>query len=432
VILRDPVHGLVAFEGREEQIVEQLLDTSEVQRLRRVRQLGVASLAFPGAEHSRFSHALGSAFVMKLLLARLRLIHGELPEAQRVTSERAREALAAALLHDLGHGPLSHLFEDAIPGTPPHETWTERIVLDPSTSVHGVLASIDPALPARVVDLVHGRHELRYLAKAVSGQLDVDRCDYLLRDAHATGVRYGLYDLDWLLRSLCFAPGGHGSPGGAPALAIDGAKGLPAIEAFITARLFMFQQVYQHKATRAAEWMIRTILARAATVMRGGESLDAVPAAVAAGARGDAIAVADYLELDDGVLWGAMHAWEGARDRPLADLSRRIRARALFKTLELSGEHASAEGRARALGVASDIARARGFDPDVYVGLDVASDEPFGGTDAPLMVAYASGPARPLQDVSFLLGRLAGQVLSRARLVLTPELRDEVTRALCL
>jgi hypothetical protein len=90
------------------------------------------------------------------------------------------------------------------------------------------------------------------------------------------------------------------------------------------------------------------------------------------------------------------------------------------------------EGRARALGVATDIARARGFDPDAYVGLDVASDEPFGGTDTPLMVVYANGPARPLQDVSFLLGRLAGQVLSRTRLVLTPELRDEVTRALCL
>ena len=84
---------------------------------------------------------------MKLLLARLRAIHGVLPEPQRVTTERAREALAAALLHDLGHGPLSHLFEDAIPGAPPHETWTERIVLDPSTGVHAVLASVDPALP---------------------------------------------------------------------------------------------------------------------------------------------------------------------------------------------------------------------------------------------------------------------------------------------
>jgi HD superfamily phosphohydrolase len=430
VILRDPVHGLVAFEGDEESVVERLIDATEVQRLRRIRQLGVTSLAFPGAEHSRFAHAVGAAFVMKLLLVRLRAIGGVLPEEQRVTRERAREALAAALLHDVGHGPLSHLFEHAIPGTPAHETWTERIVLDPATSVHRQLTAIDPALPARVVDLVQGRHPLPYLAKAVSGELDVDRCDYLLRDAHATGVRYGVYDLDWLLRSLCFAPHAEGEAG--PALAIDGAKGLPAIEAFITARLFMFQQVYQHKATRAAEWMIRTIVARAVLVLQQGGELDAVPAAVAAGARGDPIALGDYLELDDGVLWGAMHAWENARDRPLSDLSRRIRARALFKTFELFGEQATVEGRERALAVARDVARSRGLDPDVYVGLDVATDEPFGGEAAPLLVVYAKGPARPLHDVSFLLGRLAGQVLSRVRLVMAPELRDSVTHALGL
>ena len=430
MILRDPVHGLVAFESDEEEIVERLMDTPEVQRLRRVRQLGVTSLAFPGAEHSRFAHAIGAAFVMKLLLARLRAIHGALPEAQRVTPGRAREALAAALLHDLGHGPLSHLFEDAIPGTPAHETWTQRIVLDPSTGVHGVLAGVDPSLPSRVADLVCGRHEVAYLARAVSGEFDVDRCDYLLRDAHATGVRYGVYDLDWLLRSLRFTA--DADPSRAPSLAIDGAKGLPAIEAFITARLFMFQQVYLHKATRAAEWMIRTILARAVQLLRGGGQLESLPAAVAAGARGEPVALGDYLELDDGVLWGAMHAWENARDAALADLCRRIRARALFKTLELFGEQASAEGRARALEVARDVARGRGLDPEAYVGIDVASDEPFGGEPEPLMVVYAKGPARPLHEVSFLLGRLAGQALSRVRLVLAPELRAPVTHALGL
>jgi HD superfamily phosphohydrolase len=431
VILRDPVHGLVAFEGEEERIVERLLDTLEVQRLRRVRQLGVTSLAFPGAEHSRFAHAVGAAFVMKLLLVRLRAIDGALPESQRVTGERAREALAAALLHDLGHGPLSHLFEEAIPGAPAHETWTERVVLDPSTGVHRVLASFEPELPARVVGLVHGRHPVPYLARAVSGELDVDRCDYLLRDAHATGVRYGLYDLDWLLRSLRFAPD---SGADAPALAIDGAKGLPAIEAFITARLFMFQQVYLHKATRAAEWMIRTILARAVEVLRAGDRLEQVPPAVVSAARGEPIALGDYLELDDGVLWNAMHAWERAEDPSLSDLAARIRARALFKTIELFGEQAAPEGRARVLAVARDVARGRGFDPLTHVGLDVASVEPFGGAAAPqpLMVVYAKGRARPLHEVSFLLGRLAGQVLSRVRLVLAPELRDPVIHALGL
>jgi HD superfamily phosphohydrolase len=428
MILRDPVHGLVSFEAEEERVVELLMDTPEVQRLRRVRQLGVTALAFPGAEHTRFAHAVGAAFVMKQLLARLRAIHGDLPFWHRVSTDRARDALAAAFLHDVGHGPLSHLFEDALPGTPHHEVWTERIVLDPSTGVHEVLAGLDPQMPARVAALVRGEHELPYLAKAVSGTFDVDRCDYLLRDAHATGVRYGLFDLDWLLRSLRFAP--VVTPSDAPSLAIDGAKGLPAIEAFILARLFMFQQVYLHKATRAAEWMIRRALSRAAERIADGERLPWVPRAIELGALGEGMALHDYLELDDGVIAGAMHAWEDAGDPALADLCKRIRDRRLFKTFELFGEQAVGAGREEALARARDVASARGLDPDVFVGLDFASDVPFGAETEPLLVVFSKGPARPLSDVSFLLTRLAGQVLSRVRLVFAAELRDDVIRAL--
>jgi uncharacterized protein len=427
MILRDAVHGLVSFEADEENVVPRLMDTPEVQRLRRIRQLGVASVAFPGAEHTRFAHAIGAAFVMKLLLARLRQIHGDLPFWQQVTSDRAQDALAAAFLHDVGHGPLSHLFEDAIPGTAHHEAWTEKIVLDASTGVHQVLRSIDAHMPERVAALVRGEHPLPYLARAVSGTLDVDRCDYLLRDAHATGVRYGIFDLDWLFRSLRFAPGAADK---APGLAIDGAKGLPAIEAFILARLFMFQQVYLHKATRSAEWMIRTVLRRASAVIAEGTRLSGTPRAIELSAHGSPPTLGDYLELDDQVLYVAMRAWEDGSDHALADICRRVRERRLFKTYELFGEQALPDGRVHAFDVARDIAKQRGLDPDLYVGLDVAADTPFGAESEPLMVVFAKGPARPLSDVSFLLARLAGQVLSRVRLIVAPELRDDITRAL--
>ncbi len=427
MILRDAVHGLVSFEAEEEAVIPRLMDTPEVQRLRRIRQLGVASVAFPGAEHTRFAHAIGAAFVMKKLVARLRQIHGELPFWQQVTSERAQDVLAAAFLHDVGHGPLSHLFEDAIPGTAHHEEWTERIVLDPSTGVNRVLVSIDPHMPERVAALVRGEHPLPFLARAVSGTLDVDRCDYLLRDAHATGVGYGHFDLDWLLRSLRFSPAKEGQ---APGLAIDGAKGLPAIEAFILARLFMFQQVYLHKATRAAEWMIRTVLAHASTVIAGGERLPGTPRALELAAHGQPPSLEDYLELDDAVLAVAMHGWEKSRDPALADLSRRVRVRRLFKTYELFGEQATPEGRLQALEVARNVARERGLVPELYVGLDVAADTPFGGEEEPLVVVFAKGPPRALADVSFLLARLAGQEISRVRLIVADELRDDVMRAL--
>src|SRR5262245_49441380 len=184
MIMRDPVHGLVAFESEEAAIVVRLLATPEVQRLRRIRQLGLTSLAYPGAEHTRFAHAIGAAHVMQLFIARLRRIDGVLPFWQRLTSERARDAIAAALLHDLGHGPLSHLFEEALArvrapeagDATEHEDWTEAILLDGATGVGRVLREDDAELPRRVAALIRGRHELPYLARAVSGTFDVDRC----------------------------------------------------------------------------------------------------------------------------------------------------------------------------------------------------------------------------------------------------------------
>ena len=205
VILRDPVHGLIAFEGAAERVVRSLLDTREVQRLRRVRQLGLASLVFPGAEHTRFSHAIGAAHVMQALLHRIDACSDELPADQRLDEEARAEALAAALLHDLGHGPFSHLFEEVLPHAKHHELWTQEILLDPSTEVHQTLESLSAGMAERVTGLLSGNYRLGYLSQSVSGTLDVDRADYLLRDSHMTGVRYGLYDLDWLLQALTFA-----------------------------------------------------------------------------------------------------------------------------------------------------------------------------------------------------------------------------------
>ncbi len=429
MILRDPVHGLIAFETPDEAIVEKLLATEELQRLRRIRQLGFASLAYPGAEHTRFAHALGTAHVMKRLANRLRDIHEDLPFWQRLTSELFRDALAAALLHDLGHGPLSHMFEEALPNAQPHEEWTERIILDPSTQVHRVLSAEDSEMPARVARLIRGKHQLPYLARAISGTFDVDRCDYLLRDAHATGVRYGNYDLDWFHRSLRFAP--IMTDGSAPPLAIDGAKGLAAIESFVLARLFMFQQVYFHKATRSAEWMVRSALTRAVGLLQDGTRLPSTPRAIATAASGRALELGEYLDLDDGILTGALHAWESSPDPILANLCRRIRSRQLYKTIELVGEmQHEPKARARAFELARECAKANGFDPDWELGLDVTTDIPFDDNNDTLLVAFAKGPPRRPCDVSFLLGRLNGEPLVRVRLIVPDELRDTITRNL--
>ena len=305
--------------------------------------------------------------------------------------------------------------------------------------MHRTLAADDPGLPRRVADLIRGEHELPCLDRAVSGTFDVDRCDYLLRDAHATGVRYGDYDLPWLLRSLRFSepsgPPGHA----APSLAIDGQKGIVAIESFLLARYFMFQQVYFHKATRSAEWMIGAILCRAHAVVTDGTRLPVLPEAIAVIAASDVPSLEQYLKLDDEVLLGAIRAWEDAKDPVLSDLCKRLRARALFKTIDLAPSPHDEEStlafacpdeptRQRALAKARDIASSAGLDPDLYVGLDVATDVPYAEDDS-LRVVFPHGRSKPPSRVSFLLDRLRNETLTRCRIIFAPELRDAMREA---
>jgi HD superfamily phosphohydrolase len=261
----------------------------------------------------------------------------------------------------------------------------------------------------------------------VSGTFDVDRCDYLLRDAHATGVSYGSFDLDWLLRSLRF---GVPHDGAAPPLAIDGAKGIPAIESFLLARLFMFQQVYFHKTERASEWMLSRILERVGQLTQDGVRLEATPRAIAEIALAGQTTLDKYLKLDDATLWVALASWCDATDPLLANLCQRFAARNLFKTYELFGEQATPPARLQALETVREIAEQAGLSPDVYVGLDAASTVAFDDSEDPLTVVFPNGKSRALSEVSFLLGRLRGERMERVRLVFAPELRDRVVAAL--
>lgn len=424
MILRDPVHGVVAFEGENGRVLPRLVDTAEVQRLRRVRALGVASLAFPGAEHSRFAHAVGAAQVMARFLARVEPLAAAVGAA--LTERDHDDALAAALLHDLGHGPLSHLFEEVFPGMQAHELWTSAAILDPGTEIHRALAAVDAEMPSRVERLVHGVHPMPLLATAVSGMLDVDRCDYLLRDSYMTGTRYGLFDLDWLLRSLALEPRDDG-----PRLAVEGSKGLPAVEGFFLARLFMYQQVYFHKATRAAECVLRSAFRRLADLVADGRVPDGTPAPIARLARGERLSTAEYLSLDDNVLWCAADAWRDDRDPVLAGLAARCRSRDLFKTASLDDVDPDLDPTLRA--ALDDIVAARGFDPRYFAYLDVADVVPFESPRVPdegLRVVHARRPSQPLEHASFLIARIADTPFVRRRLVFPGAVRAAVTEML--
>jgi HD superfamily phosphohydrolase len=290
-----------------------------------------------------------------------------------------------------------------------------------------VLVQRDPSLPHRVERLVHGQHEITFLANVVSGTFDVDRCDYLLRDAHFTGVGYGKFDLDWLLRSLRLDASATDV---APRLAVDGPKGLPAIESFILARLFMFQQVYFHKASRASEWMLTKLLSRIRVLILDGRVPHSTPPALEDLARTNDSTVGGYLDLDDSVLWEAIRAFRYDPDPYLSDLAQRLFERRLFKTYELFGEQLEPGWRDRALEKVRDLALTAGYDPTWYVGLDVATDVPFEDAESALSVLFPNGHHRAPAEVSLLLRRLSGEAIERVRLIFPPDLRTQVISCL--
>jgi uncharacterized protein len=430
VILRDPVHGLIDFSPREgpssavgHRLLVQLIDTREVQRLRRIRALGLASLAFPGGEHSRFAHALGSAHVMQRYLERVRSLADELPAHDRIDPWWEAVALAAALLHDLGHGPLSHTFETVVPDVRArtHEAWTSQIILDGDTEVHAVLREFDEQAPAAVERLIHGVCPIRHLARAVSGTFDVDRCDYLMRDSHMTGVRYGLLDLDWLLASLrLYLPAGAS----AATLAVDGAKGLTAVESFFLARLYMYRQLYLHKAVRAAEVTIRALFRRLGELLEDQRAaVPGTPAAIVELFGGRELSTREYLDLDDSTLDQALWHYARGDDPILAALATALRERKLFKSVKLRDEVDDATVRARV----DPVVAAAGFDPRYFAATDRVETHAYVEDEA---LVVLSGPrVQSLLEASPLMHALASQVFVSHRVMFPVTAREAVSAA---
>jgi hypothetical protein len=329
MILRDPVHGVVAFEGENGRVLPRLIDTVEVQRLRRVRALGVASMAFPGAEHSRFAHAdRRGAGDGELSRAHRAARGGDGRGAQRRSTTTTPSPRRCSTTSGTARSRTSsRRCSRACTRT---SSGRARSCSTPTRRSTARSRRASPRCRRGSSASSTACTRCRYLARAVSGMLDVDRCDYLLRDSHMTGTRYGLFDLDWLLRSLRARARRRG-----PRLAVEGSKGLPAVEGFFLARLFMYQQVYFHKATRAAECVLRSTFRRLADLVADGRVPDGTPGPCRRLARGERISTQAYLSLDDNVLWRAVDAWRDDRDEVLAGLAARCGRRDLFKTASL-------------------------------------------------------------------------------------------------
>lgn len=416
-VFRDPVHGLIELRGSDRPL-QTVLETRPMQRLRRIKQDGFAWLVYPGAEHSRFGHALGALHIAQRVCGALGL------------EPRIRcHVMAAALVHDIGHGPFSHAWEHVFHSD--HEAWGARIVAE-SAELADALEAIEPGLPATLVSFWNKTYQPRFARKLVSSQLDVDRLDYLLRDGHYSGAGYATFDLDWILHALRVEPVGEGAD--ADDLVVDYRRGMYAVEQYLFARSYMYAQVYHHKTVRTAEWMFIKLMQRFGALAVAGDEPPGLPPAGKL-ARDEALTVEEYLWLDDVSVTSAMDRWAGrdpsapaAADALLRDLSSRLLDRRLFKVIDLGDDPAIiAEVGPAALAVAAEVF---GEHADAYVHIDHASQVGYAAA-AGEELHVVGHPRHDVATLSQLLAELPlGRPISRVRLMCAPELLDRV-RPIC-
>jgi uncharacterized protein len=311
-IFRDPLYNYVAIDLARDRWLLELLDCPEVQRLRRIHQLGLSNLTYPGADHNRLAHSLGVLHLMLQAIQHLQSTHAD----EQIVQGRA-PLLAAALVHDVGHGPFSHVFEPCL-GID-HERWSMAVILSEETQVNKVLRTVSRSLPQTVADLVNKKNHdhpawMKYL---LSSQLDMDRLDYLRRDSLFTGAGYGHFDWFRLLNTLELFEEAGGRK------IVWGEKSILAIEEYIFARYYMYQNVYLHKTTRGFEKLIEAMWGRARHLHQEGADVGLAPVIKDFWAT-DRPRVEQYLAIEEYTVLSQIQQWTVTKDRPLSDLARRL------------------------------------------------------------------------------------------------------------
>lgn len=347
-VFKDPVHRYVHV---RDQIIWDLIKTKEFQRLRRIKQLGTLYLAFHSAEHSRFNHSLGVYEIVRRMI-------DEIFMGRSAWNEKDRPlALCAALLHDLGHGPFSHCFEKIFDTD--HEAYTQKIILEP-TEVNEVLSRVHPNFPKEVADVINKTHANKLVISMISSQIDADRMDYLQRDAYYTGVSYGSFDMERVLRLM--------RPTEDEVVIKE--SGMHAVEDYLMSRYQMYWQVYFHPVSRGGEVLLNRVFKRAKLLYDGGYEFKEPPKYLVPFFNSNDVDVTQYLKLDEMVINYYLQEWIDEEDAILSDLSRRFVNRDLFKYLPFDGSQIT-------IAELTDLFEKAGIDSEYYLVFDAFNDLPY-------------------------------------------------------
>lgn len=358
-VFRDAIHNLIEIDDEVEgRYLRDILRTRELQRLRRLRQNGLCALVYPTLEGTRFPHALGAYHIARKIIRHLKVkepsIYEGFPDFLRIEDRDVAAFSFAALLHDIGHGPFSHLWEEIYNVN--HEKKCFDILSDNSSRLHKLLTSpgrinaeyrrYDGILD-EILKFLRNDHPLHFLMPLLSGHLDVDRLDFMARDTRAAGVTYGFHDLEWIIRSLRFAripalvqSDGSVNPSGW-VVAVDGRKGLNTLIQFLRARENMYNLVYHHKTTRAAQCLLKAILHRAQELHKSGKAIEFSTYGLRqwiSGARSHGA----LLKIEDDDILSSVKNWaDKCEDNVLQKLCTKFLERDLFKVVEVTSDVAS-------------------------------------------------------------------------------------------
>ena len=304
-IINDPVYGFISVPN---EFIYDLISHQWFQRLRNIRQLGLSSFVYPGAVHSRFQHSLGAMYLTGQAVHTLRR------KGIDVSAEEEEGVLAAILLHDIGHGPFSHALEHSLIEEMPHEAMSLLIMEELNKTMGGRLTT--------AIAIFRGEYPRRFFHDLVTGQMDMDRMDYLRRDSFFTGVIEGSVGSDRIIRMLNVSD---------DRLVVD-EKGIYSVEKFLIARRMMYWQVYNHRTVVSAEKLITNLLKRARQVTAAGVKLFATPALAyfleprnnRAEGEERASLVGHFTALDESDIISATKVWMNCGDRVLEELCRRF------------------------------------------------------------------------------------------------------------
>lgn len=383
-VFKDPVHRYIHV---RDQVIWDLVKTKEFQRLRRIKQLGTLYLAFHSAEHSRFNHSLGVYEIVRRMIENFE----EYPEWN---SDDRLLALSAALLHDLGHGPFSHTFEDIFHTD--HEEYTKKIILE-NTEVNEVLSKVSPDFPREVAEVINKTHPNKLVISMISSQIDADRMDYLQRDSFYTGVSYGNFDMERILRVM--------RPSKDEVLIKE--SGMHAVEDYLMSRYQMYWQVYFHPVSRGGEVMLNLVMQRAKALYKSKYSFKQQPTYFIPFFN-ENVTVHDYLRLDEMVVNFYLQEWVHEDDEILSDLAGRFVNRDLFKYLPFDGSIIT-------ISELNELYRKAGIDPDYYVFSDSYSDLPYdydrpgqNRNRRPIHLVRPNGELREISSQSTIINSITG------------------------